>query len=279
MGVDSYSYHRLLGEIRPGEDDPGVRFNRGSLDVVAECRRLGVAGVSLETCFLDPPERLDCAALVHEADGMEMTLAWGHPHGLEFGARREALDELLAWIRIAPRLGVALVRLVAASPRFRGEDHVDRQIARTVPALRTACDAARDGGVSLAIENHADLTGTEMAELLGEVGDDILGVCLDTANALRVGDDVLETATLLAPWVRQVHLKDVEGTWSDPVAGPRSVPYGEGMIPLEGVLDVLDAASFAGLVCVELGHLGPGVVDERNLVGQSVGWLKARVRR
>jgi NAD(P)-dependent dehydrogenase (short-subunit alcohol dehydrogenase family) len=40
VGVDSYSYHRLLGEVRRGETPALHIFPRGSLDVVAEARRL-----------------------------------------------------------------------------------------------------------------------------------------------------------------------------------------------------------------------------------------------
>jgi hypothetical protein len=69
-----------------------------------------------------------------------------------------------------------------------------------------------------------------------------------------------------------VHVKDcepVEGV--DPLVGPRSVPFGEGAVPLREVLEALPPAA---LFCVELGHLGPGRVDERELVRQAVDWLR-----
>jgi sugar phosphate isomerase/epimerase len=74
-----------------------------------------------------------------------------------------------------------------------------------------------------------------------------------------------------------VHLKDVApitpGT--DPVAGPCSVPYGEGVIPVEAILATLRAAGFDGLACVELGQVAPGD-DELALVEGGVEWLRAR---
>src|SRR4029450_7794315 len=99
----------------------------------------------------------------------------------------------------------------------------------------------------------------------------------DTANAPRVGDDTLAACHLLAARVRMVHFKEVEAiqTAADPVAGPRSVPYGEGIIPLDAVLSTLAAAGFDGLVCVEIAQLGPGV-DERALAATCVRWLRAR---
>jgi 3-oxoisoapionate decarboxylase len=242
--------------------------------VLAECHLLGVDGVSLETCFLGPPVRLDAAAIRAAADDLELILAWGHLDGLAFGADPGALTELLAWIALAPRLGCSLVRLVVASPRLRPAALTEDHLRPTWAALRAALDAARRADVVLAVENHADLTADELAGLLDRVGDDRLGVCLDTANALRVGDDPVEAARLLAPRVRQVHLKDCAPDWDDPVTGPVSVPYGSGAVPVAAVLDALGA--LPGLVCVELGHLGPGEVDERAMVADGVRWLRSR---
>ncbi len=275
IGVDSYSYHRLLGELRRGEPTVPAPFPRGSLDAVAHARDAGADAVALETCFLPAPRDLDVGALVEEADGLELALSWGAPNGLEFGAREEALDDLLEWLELAPELGVRVVRIVAAGPSLRRLEPVERQLARTEAPLAEAATRARSLGLELALENHGDLTAAEIAVLLRRVDDPALGVCLDTANAARVGDDVLEAAELLAPSVRMVHLKDCEplAAVRDPVAGPRSVPYGEGVIPVGGVLETLAAAGFDGLVCVELAQLGPGD-DERQLVRDSVRWLR-----
>ena len=98
-----------------------------------------------------------------------------------------------------------------------------------------------------------------------------LRVCFDTANALRVGDDVAEAARRLAPAIEIVHLKDCVGSWDDPVAGPVSVPLGEGVIPIDAVLDACPGA----LVCIELGQLPPDAA-ERALVGTYVEYLRAR---
>jgi 3-oxoisoapionate decarboxylase len=276
IGIDSYSYHRLFGEIRPGETEPQWRYSRGSLDVLAHARTLAVDGVSLETSFLPPPGELDAGALRAAAEPLQLVLAWGHRHGLEFGASDEALRGLCRWLEVAPQLGVALVRCVAASPAFRGAEPVAEQVARTVRPLAEAAARARALGLTLALENHGDLRAEELLELVERVGDDALGVCFDTANAVRVGDDAVEATRLLGPLTRMVHLKDVEPLErvTDPVAGPRSVPYGEGVVPVAQVLRALADAGFGGLICVELGQLAPGA-DELELVAACVRWLRS----
>jgi sugar phosphate isomerase/epimerase len=274
IGLDSYTYHRLLGELRPGEEDPGERLADGGANVISEARALGVDAVSLETCYLGPPSRLDVAALRQAAAGLELALSWGAPEGLALGARADALDDLLDWARLAATLGCRLMRVVAGGPRQHARAY---EWPAAVAPLRRAAEHARELGLELALENHGDLNAAQVDALLDAVAHPALGVCFDTANAPRVGDDPVAACRLLAPRVRMVHLKDVEPIESaaDPVAGPRSVPYGEGIVPVEAVLATLAAAGFDGLVCVEIAQLGPGA-DERALAADCVRWLRAR---
>jgi sugar phosphate isomerase/epimerase len=275
IGVDSYSYHRLLGELRPGESPPGDRLEDGGLAVIAEAQGLGIDGVSLETCFLGTPDAGDARALAAAARPLELVFAWGAPNGLEFGASPSALSELLDWIDAAAAAEIRTVRIVVAGPALRGREPVDAQIARSCAPLRVAVRRAAALGISLAIENHADLTAEQLGSLIERVNEDALGVCFDTANALRVGDEPLKALRHLAQYVSMVHLKDVEPTADDEIAGPRSVPYGTGAVPLVALLDLLEERRFGGLICVELGQVAPGC-DERALVASSVSWLRER---
>jgi sugar phosphate isomerase/epimerase len=275
IGIDSYSYHRMLGELRPGEVAPAELLPDGGRAVIAEARALGVDGVSLETCYLGPPAT--AAELAAAAAPLELAFSWGAPLGLEFGASRGALGDLLAWIDAAAQAGTRTMRIVVAGPSLRGREPVETQLGRTVDPLRAAGRLAAACGLVLAVENHGDLTAVQLNALLDEVGEENVGVCFDTANALRVGDDVLEAAQLLAPRMRMLHVKDVEpvSAQTNVVAGPRSVPYGSGVVPLDEVLDVVAASGFDGLACVEVAQLAPGD-DERALVAHSVAWLRER---
>ena len=265
VGVDSYSYHRLLGEVRRGETPPLHVFPRGSLDVVAEARRLDLDFVLLQTSFLGDPAEFSAAAFVDEADGLAVGLSWGALEGLEFGERTDALQGLVDWLEPAAQLGLSVMRIVAGGPAHRG-----KPAGPLAGLLREACAAAHDHGLRLALENHADLTAVELQRLVEQVGHD-LRVCFDTANALRVGDDVAAAARRLSPAIEILHLKDCLGSWDDAASGPVSVPLGEGVIPVEEVLDACPDA----LTCIELGQLSPDVA-ERALVGTYVEYLRAR---
>jgi sugar phosphate isomerase/epimerase len=277
-GIDSYSYHRLLGELRRGEEPPSVTWADGVGDVVCEVRRLGVRVLSLETCFVGraadlTPERLSAAA------GLELIPAWGAPEGIRYGEDREALADLLGWIELAAAAGCTTMRIVIGGPRLRELEELADRFLGSVPSLAVACRAARAAGLRLAIENHGDLESGQLLEVLARVdAPDVLGVCFDTANALRVGEDVVQAAAAFAPHLDLVHLKDIEpvARQIDHVSGPCSVAYGTGIVPLEETLDVLRQAGFDGPVCVELGQIAPGD-DEIALVELCLAWLCRRL--
>ena len=161
VGVDSYSYHRLLGEIRPGETPTRHLFPRGSLDVVAEARRLELDFALLQTSFLGDPVEFSPAEFLAEAGGVALGLSWGARDGLEFGERADALTSLVAWLDPAAQLGLPVMRIVAGGPAHRGEP-----VGPVAGLLREACAAARDHGIRLALENHGDLTATQIEQLL-----------------------------------------------------------------------------------------------------------------
>jgi sugar phosphate isomerase/epimerase len=272
LGVDSYSFHRLFGDVRGAEAAPARRFSSGSLDVIAVAERVGAESVSLQTCFLARPSTAGTAALrdaLAELE-LELVLAWGHPEGLVFGSAGDAADDLDHWIEAAPALGCKLVRFVAGNS---GTKRGGKPVAFLAAALERHIDLARRCGVLLALENHADLTVSELEHLLALVGDPVLGVCLDTANALRVGDDPLEATMRLLPHLLMVHLKDVAGLDFEPTVGPQSVAYGTGVVPVREIMAALASDGFDGHVLVELGYLGPGDVDEEGLVRACFDWL------
>ncbi len=105
----------------------------------------------------------------------------------------------------ARRLGLKLVSFHAG---FLPEGRGDPLRAVMIDRLRTVIDAFGDQGVDVAFE-----TGQETAETLTEVLDDLarpaVGVNFDPANMILYGQgDPCQALDLLAPRVRQLHVKD-----------------------------------------------------------------------
>lgn len=279
VGIDSYSYHRLYGEIRAGEEVPRQEpWPFVAQPVLEHARHLNVDAVFLETCYLPEPEVVDSALL--NAGGLSLGFSWGHAwpsgrfHGLDGGRSPAAEEELARWIEAAADLGQPVMRITLGSPVSRGTEPAARLVARLIEPVRRAADRAADRGLALAIENHGDLRAEELLEVIERAGRPNLGVTLDNVNLIRVGDDMLGGATLLAPRTLLVQLKDhLSG---DPTisGGPVCTALGEGIADLHGIVEVLHAVGFAGPVCVELASLGGGEVDELTMIERSVAWLR-----
>lgn len=276
IGIDSYCYHRFFGEWYAGlQQDVGRRMS--VFDFIDRAAELGVAGVSLESCFLpDDDAFVERVAQAIAARGLEPVWAWGHPDGLGSGARPQERDSLVRHLDIARRVGAGVMRICAGSRRTRPASWSEHRRA-LVELLRPLAEKAEAAGVVIAIENHIDLLAEEMLELVTTLDSPWIGVCLDTANNLRMFEDPVTVATMLAPYARATHVKDVRPRRGDPRTFGfwPSVPLGQGVVELAGVLQALRAVNYGGLLAIEVDYLDPAWgEDEDAAVAQSVAWLR-----
>ena len=279
LGLDSYSYHRYFGELRAGEEDPGIRWSHE--DFMRRAGELGLDGVSLETCYLPMEDRSLAERLASQTSeyGLDLVLAWGHPGGLCMGTSPERQRDLLDTLPIAAAAGCKLVRSVVGTFTDWGLEPESPVLERVVPLVAEGCERAADLGMELALETHCDLTLDALCELLERVGRDDLGVVLDTANLVRIGEDLCEGTRRLAPFTKMLHVKDLllaEADFGNPGGWWPCCALGDGDLDLDGALEELRAAGFDGLACVEVATL-PAGANEDELVARSVDWLRGVV--
>ena len=275
IAIDSYCYHRYFGECYAGLQQPPKR-TMTVWDFLKRARQLGVAGVSLESCFL-PSDDDFLHALGDALDswGLERVWAWGHPNGLCSGTNRAAARDLIAHLGHARKIGAGVMRIVGGSRRTRPESFA-LHWRRLGGMLKKLLPAAEDHGVVMALENHIDLTANEMTDLITSIDSPWLGVCLDTANNLRLHEDPLVVAEKLAPFARATHVKDVWVRRGDPkdFAFWPSVPLGRGLVDVGKVIGFLKKARYQGLLAIEVDYLHPDFGDEDGAVVASVKYLK-----
>jgi sugar phosphate isomerase/epimerase len=259
IGIDSYCYHRYFGEVYAFQKAPGER--RSTLDFVKKAIDLKVEGVSLETCFfstMDAEYLKDLRAMLDQHN-LDRVVAWGHPDGLEAGSKPGALQDLVKHFDVAEALGARVMRIVGSSLRFRHEAH-GTQLERLAVMIKQAATAAEDRQLVLAMENHIDFTASEILSLIDRVGSPAFGVNFDTGNALRLLEDPVEEARLLAPFIHATHIKDVSPRRG---GSPKewnfweSVPVGKGVVDIPGVMKVLKKQGYSGCLCVEVDCLRP----------------------
>jgi sugar phosphate isomerase/epimerase len=126
------------------------------------------------------------------------------------------------------------------------------------------------------MENHIDLLSDEMADLMNTLDSPWLGVCLDTANNIRLFEDPITVARTLAPWARATHVKDVSVRRGNPreFSFWPSVPLGEGLVDIPEVIRILRVARYSGLLAFEIDYLHPDYGDEEPAVAKSLEYLR-----
>ncbi len=152
------------------------------------------------------------------------------------------LDRALQVAAIAQRYDIALVTFHGG---FLPHDAADPRRRTMLERIGLVADALARHGVACALETGQESAPTLIAalEALAPHG---VGVNFDPANMVLYGmGDPLESAKALAPWIRQVHIKDAQpteraGTWG------RDVPVGEGVVPWADFLRVVAPLRWRG---------------------------------
>ena len=169
-----------------------------------------------------------------------------------------AVEPLGALLPLAARAGARVVRatlstiLEGARAGLPGgwAAYLD-ELRRRIVALRPLLAAH---GVVLALENHQDAIADDLVALC-EAGDGWVGVTLDVANPLAVGEEPLQFARTVGPWIRNVHLKDYQIYAT--MSGYRLVrcAIGQGVIPWAELLPLLAELAPGAFQQIELAAL------------------------
>jgi sugar phosphate isomerase/epimerase len=166
---------------------------------------------------------------------------------------------LRSLLQVASALGVRVARVVVSTilcgDRRGVRDTWSRTLQDTARDLRAVRGMAADLGVSIAVENHQDITSRELVALCEAVDSSWVGVTLDSVNPLAVVEDQLVFARTIAPFLKNVHLKDYR-IYATP-QGYRLVrcPIGEGVMETAALLDLFAREAPSALVSIELGAL------------------------
>ncbi len=277
VGIDSYCYHRFLGEVYPHQKAPDKQMTME--DFIKRAKELDVDGVSLESCFFP---RFD-AAYLSEIKGMldeynfDRVYAWGHPDGLEGGNNEAAYDEMVDHIEYANAIGAKVMRVCGSSLMFRFEDH-GPQIQKLSRMFTNAMKVADKYGIKIADENHIDYNADEMLELIHNVNHPNFGINFDTGNFMRVLDDPIQGMEKLARYTFSTHVKDLK---INPQAAVNDwyffscTPVGDGIVDNQRLAQLLKDANYEGFLAMEIDTLHPDYNDdEDSAVAQSVKELK-----
>lgn len=147
---------------------------------------------------------------------------------------------------IAARLGLKLVTIHAGFlPR-----KTDPGYQKLKERLQTVDALFAGKNIGLGLETGQE-TAEELAELLHDLGSKNIGVNFDPANMILYGKgDPVAALRVLAPWLRQIHLKDarhakIPGAWGE------EVPVGRGDVDWAAFFETLRELNYNGDMAIE----------------------------
>lgn len=111
-------------------------------------------------------------------------------------------EEVRQAVASALALGVTRIRLYA---RYAGA--LTEAIERIYSDLCHAAELANRHDIQFDYEQHEDLRASEIADVLRRVGDPRMNALFDYTNSLNAHEEPLEALRILAPYIRQVHIK------------------------------------------------------------------------
>jgi sugar phosphate isomerase/epimerase len=197
---------------------------------------------------------------------------------------QQVRDKVVATLENVHRLGGPRLRTMAmrATNRFTKHPPLDEQLDMIEANLKAVVAVAAELGIVMAMENHCDYRGCEVAALIRRVNSPFFGAALDTANAFTSFEDPADAAAALAPYARTTHIKDFR---IDALGIPGKAPWipvgcalGEGNVDNLAIVDLLarqapDPAALPLIVEVNWPAAGEDTTD---LIVRSVAYLRER---
>jgi len=138
-------------------------------------------------------------------------------------------------IDCARSLGVRNIRLYA-----RHEGKLSEVIEKVYRDLAYACEQANRHDLCFDYEQHEDLKAAEIASILARLNDPRMNALFDYSNSLNAYEDPLSALHVLAPYVRQVHLKGARRIVEGDGWGQLGVPQGSKDDDLPGTRMLFD---------------------------------------
>jgi sugar phosphate isomerase/epimerase len=213
--------------------------------------------------------RLQTTSAYHHLNADRLDVAWLRRCRDELGLRFSAFDAHASLL--LPQLGVPYLRravdlatdldcpLVMSDEGPLPTDWMtlDQGLDILCISLEAVIRHSQTRGVRFALELHNALTAQPdyLVKLLARFGPAELGVNFDTGNSFLAGNDPVAYVRRVADRVVHVHVKDIPASQlpeRGKVTGTRvGVAVGDGVVDVRGVLAVLAAAAYHGVLSVE----------------------------
>jgi sugar phosphate isomerase/epimerase len=214
LGISSYSFTWATGVK---DSIPEKRFNETNLLNTAR---------ELELELVQIADNMPLHEMTEEQVHTLFETAGNLQIAIEVGANDLTAANLEHYIHLADKLKSKILRFsIDGKDHKPGVKEVIAIIRNTLPEL----------------QKRGRLFTSDFREIMEAVGNSYVGICLDCANSLGVGEGFHEVVTALAPYTVNFHLKEVYIKRKSHMMGfeIEGRPFGEGCLPLQWMLEQL----------------------------------------
>ncbi len=178
----------------------------------------------------------------------------------EVGLRGLTPEHLAQYVDVAKALGAPLIRAVID----RG--HYEPDEAAVVAVIRAALPALERHDLTLGLENHDRWPADVFDRVIRGIDSPHVGVCLDTANSLGLGEGIDHILARLGPHAVNLHVKDYAIRRLDHTQGfvIEGRPAGAGMLDIHRVIDHIRGSGRCRSATLELWTV-PGETPEQTI--------------
>lgn len=244
IGLSVYGTVFSMG-IHPASKRPTIT----TWQLMKQAQAAGLKGIEVPASFL-PGEDLDAIARYAREQDLFITLATG-------GYDPDTLAEA---INLASQVGARTVRTVIGGAKIGGDrsplaGRWQAFMQEVLTKLQQAALKAEQAGINIAVENHQDLASEELLWLCQSIDSERFGLTLDAGNPLATAEEPVDFARRVAPYLKNVHLKDYCIYLS--AEGYRLVrcPLGQGVIDFPALFAIFSKLCPDVTMSIELGAL------------------------
>ncbi|MDA1190731.1 MAG: sugar phosphate isomerase/epimerase [Candidatus Poribacteria bacterium] len=249
-GVCTYSFGYVTGGIGRGTNaaNPNPLDGFGLIDLAV---KHSLSGVEFPASMLGAPDSDEWAKA--------RDLLTRHDLHIVVDGGLLLKQDVAQLIRAAQALGAKTARVILSGllcgDRRPMEGKWGEHVRECAKRLQEVEPMARDAGVAIAVENHQDASSEDLLHLCETVDSPCVGVNLDAGNPLAVGEDPVEFAEKIAPFLKNVHLKDYVMVPSD--TGYRLIrcALGDGVVDWERLFPIFDENAPNATRSIELGAM------------------------
>jgi sugar phosphate isomerase/epimerase len=280
FGIDSFSFHRFFGENSKWEVPAEIKWR--TKDFIDFARAHDLDLITLQTAYLDLSESETHEELKRWTSDKKNYLAftWGHPNGFDGGKKIEAYKSATEWLERSAEFELEQMRIVFGN-HFNFDEAPRIRMERIGDQLEVLVKRARQLGVRLSVENHADFNVPVLLEMINGIDDQYLGLCLDLGNSYRVGDEIVQLMEDIdTSRIFMIQAKEIDqmpdNVQGEPIGWWPTVNFGTGKIDIAKRVNRLIQRGFEGPIAIELSNLGAGL-NEIGVAEQAISHLRANL--